>query len=523
MSINDEFGVLPDKHQPLNSIWFCVRQNGKIRRSGWIDDIPLDQIRAKVSAEESEIVEICIASGFREVSTDQFSKVFIHRARGILGIEITFRGEVTRYAPTTMIAFNLSFERVIERFLQLHSISREKFDAQVTLRAYSAQQYLSIGSRATPVRLFRGSTLVEPTNQVDIPMVSRLADGIATSMINNLSSEGELPYKYWPSRGEYSAADNAIRRFLATIALARYGRLRNNDEFSSAANRNLRFNLSRYFRKLDNRRGAIVESTGAKLGAAALAGLAILECEAGEEFNEHLDMLTTSVMSLTDRKQGFRTFFFPTERDGQNWNFYLGEALLFWAELIRRKSKLAPSAKQFEDTALRCRRRHMRDRNPAFVPWYVQACVSFVSATDRQETAPSIFKSSDWLLTMQQWDNLTPDLRGRFYNPRRRDFGPPHAASTGVYLEGLADALSLALKFGDQSRIAAYRQAICRGFRSLYQLQFRSQFDTFYVSRKNRVMGCLKTEAYDNTVRIDSNAHALLAAIKVLQLPVVVE
>ena len=125
---------------------------------------------------------------------------------------------------------------------------------------------------------------------------------------------------------------------------------------------------------------------------------------------------------------------------------------------------------------------------------------------------------NDWLLPMQQWDGLTEDLRGRFYDPRRPDFGPPHAASTGAYLEGLADALSLARTLGDETRAAAYRTAIDRGLRSLRQLQFRDHRDAFYVSRRDRVLGALRTEAYDNAVRIDSAAHALAAAVKVLRL-----
>ena len=43
-------------------------------------------------------------------------------------------------------------------------------------------------------------------------------------------------------------------------------------------------------------------------------------------------MLMAGIDSLADEALGFRTFFFPPERDGQNWNFYSGEALLFWAE-----------------------------------------------------------------------------------------------------------------------------------------------------------------------------------------------
>ncbi len=503
----------------MSRIWYCVRRSGISQREGWIDDISLSQVRDRVSARGADVVEVCVADDFREVAPNQFSTVFINRARGILGLEITYQGNVTRYSPTAMIASNLSFGRVVEKFLEQHSISRDQFDTQAEVRSFTAQQYLLSGGGAQPVSLFRGSTLVEPASAIDEQMVSNLAGGIANWMLNNLSDDGGLPYRYWPSRGEYSTADNAIRRFLATIALARYGKLTQNAEFSLAARHNLQFNLSRYFKNLGDGRGAIVESTGAKLGAAALAGLAILECEASEEFGEHLNLLAAGVMSLADRKLGFRTFFFPAERDGQNWNFYLGEALLFWAETIRRKTDHAPSTRQFENAALRCRQRHLKNRNPAFVPWYVQACVSYIKTTGRQETASSVFEFSDWLLPMQQWDDLTADLRGRFYNPQRPDFGPPHASSTGVYLEGLADALSLALAVGDQTRAVAYERAIVRGIRSLCQLQFRSQLDAYYISKPHRVMGGLRTEVYDNPVRLDSGAHALLAAIKILQLP----
>ena len=39
----------------------------------------------------------------------------------------------------------------------------------------------------------------------------------------------------------------------------------------------------------------------------------------------------------------------------------------------------------------------------------------------------------------------------------------------------------------------------------------------FYISKKPRVQGALRTEVYDNAVRVDSAAHALAAAIKILR------
>ena len=271
----------------------------------------------------------------------------------------------------------------------------------------------------------------------------------------------------------------------------------------------MRYNLSRYFKTLADGRGAIVESTGAKLGGAAIAGLAILENHYSFEFNKELNMLAKG-------KRGFRTFFFPKERDGQNWNFYSGEALLFWAEAIRRKVSVAPSLERCVVTFRLCREWHRRNRNPAFVPWHTQACTALNAITKDREFTNFAFEMNDWLLPMQQWDDVASDMRGRFYDPRHPDWGPPHAASTGVYCEGLADALALAHAYRDSARIEQYSTALSRGMRSLRQLQFRNSTDAFYVSRKDRVMGALRTEVYDNSVRIDSAAHALLAALKIL-------
>ena len=535
-------------HEPGGGTWYCVRRSGAARRDGWTDTGPLAGLRGRIGALPAEVVEVCIAEDFREVAPDRFSRVFFNRARGLVGIEFALDGEVQRLAPTRMLAANLGFERALARFLENRGIDAGEFRARGTLRAFSARQFLLPGGSGRPpvelvrgstpvdptpsaelvrgstpvdptppVELVRGSTPVDPTPPADEDRAGDLATGIGRWMTANLSADGALPYKYWPSRGEDSPADNAIRRFLASLALARLGELRGSAEIRDAARRNLRFNLRRYFRDIGNGRGAIVERTGAKLGAAALAALAILESPAREEFLEELHMLAAGVDSLADDKLGFRTFFFPRERDGENWNFYSGEALLFQAEAARRGFAAAPSVERCAAAFERCRARHRRGRNPAFVPWHTQACASLYAQTGRREFADFVFEMNDWLLPMQQWDGLVPDLRGRFYNPRRPEFGPPHAASTGAYLEGLAAAAALACAVGDPTRAGHYERAVARGLRSLRQLQFRDERDAFYISKRKRVLGALRTEVYDNAVRVDSAAHALAAAVKILR------
>lgn len=488
-------------------------------QEGWIPDARLDDLRRQIRAIDNSIIEVCVADDFRPVASDQVRRVFCNRARGLLGMEIVYRGETVRLAPTRMLASNLGFDRTLQRFLDEREIDSADFAAGGRLRVFSARQYLLPGKgNGGATELHRGSTLVQPSPAVGEDRVADLAGNIGRWMVRNQSSDGSLPYKYWPSRGTESQADNAIRRFLATLSLGRLGELRGDPEIREAARRNLRFNMARYFQNIGGGRGAIVEPAGAKLGAAALAGLAILESPSPAEFGAELALLARGISSLAEGENGFRTFFFPLERDGDNWNFYAGEALLFWAEARRRGLRCAPTPGRFNRVFARCRSRHRQARNPAFVPWHTQACVSMFLQTGRREFADFALEISDWLLPMQQWGELPLDMWGRFYDPRRRQFGPPHAASTGAYLEGFADALALAHALGDGARIAAYERTIERGLRSLRQLQFRDSRDAFYISRKKRVMGALRTKVYDNTLRIDSAGHALAATVKLLRL-----
>ena len=501
---------------PVTDLWFCVRRNGAAKAKGWTKGLPLASLPQRVGASAGEVVEVCVLGETRPVPLERFSSLFCAQNRGVLGIGVKSAGAAGRFAPTQMIAANLRFERALEKLCGAQALSLDALAKQGALRALHAVQLLMPVGGA-PIQLFRGAPPVAFRPGRDKQTAAELAEGVGQWMLRNLSPAGALPYKYWPSRGQESPADNAIRRFLATWSLARWGEVCGSEEIREAAKRNLRFNMTRYFRVIGEGRGAIVEAKGAKLGAAAIAGLAILESHARGEFQGQLRMLAAGIEHLAHREKGFRTFFFPKERDGDNWNFYSGEALLFWAEAMRRGEAFAPSLERFMVEFRRCRQRHRQARNPAFVPWHTQACASLFAQTGCREFIDFAFEISDWLLPMQQWSGLALDLRGRFYDPERPEFGPPHAASTGAYLEGLADALALARAIGDQPRRKAYGRAIDRGLRSLRQLQFRDWRDAFYIANKGPVLGALRTEVYDNAVRLDSAAHALAAAVKISQ------
>ena len=245
---------------PAEAIWFRVRRNGVAKRDVLHGDVALSDPTRWVGARSGDVIEVCAAHDFRPVAPDRFSRVFCNRARGLVGMEITYRGEVFRLAPTRMLAGNVGFKRALEEFLEQRNASADDFAAEGSLRVFSARQFLLRGDGeggAERTELFRGATLVAPTPDGNENRAGDLADGIGSWMFSNLSAEGSLAYKYWPSRGRESPADNAIRRFLASLSLARLGKLRGSPEIREAAlSSNLRFNLSRYFRNIGSGRAS---------------------------------------------------------------------------------------------------------------------------------------------------------------------------------------------------------------------------------------------------------------------------
>ncbi|HEX6141752.1 MAG TPA: hypothetical protein VFZ01_03470, partial [Geminicoccaceae bacterium] len=328
----------------------------------------------------------------------------------------------------------------------------------------------------------------------------------------NLHGDGRMTYKYWPSRGEESSADNTIRQFMATLCLIRIAARTGRAGDLERAEANLARNLDRFYRPAGEI-GTIAFGGSAKLGAAALAALAILEAPFGERFRPVLERLEAGVMALRQPDGSFHTFHEPAERN-DNQNFYPGEALLFLAERLRRRPDPALLGPCLESVRW-YQGWHLRNRNPAFIPWHSQAAARLLEITGEAWLRDWVFEMNDWLALFQQWDRVPcPDLAGRFHDPARPELGPPHASSTGVYLEGLADALALAEVAGDDVRAALYRRTIWRAIRSLRQLQFKDEVDLFYVRKRERVRGGVRTEAYDNTIRVDNVQHGLMALLK---------
>ncbi len=329
------------------------------------------------------------------------------------------------------------------------------------------------------VPLVRGTRLV-PLEEVTLPSVVRLRELLSDYLVRSALADGRMVYLYYPSRGsEDRARNNAIRQWMATRSLIQLWQRRGSNELLETVRKNIDYNLQTMYAQ-EGEVGLIVENDKVKLGAVALAALALTESPFAGEFANVRDRLAATVDLLWRHDGAFSTFYRPAERNDCQ-NFYPGEALLFWAKRIIATGDPATLAR-FRQSFTYYRDWHLANRNPAFIPWHTQAYFIVWEMTRESDLADAMFAMNDWLLRVQQWETAPhPDCQGRFYDPSR-PFGPPHASSTAVYLEGLADALALARMIGERDRMERYRTAIVRGLRSLFQLTFKD--DVRHVLRR---------------------------------------
>jgi aspartyl/asparaginyl beta-hydroxylase (cupin superfamily) len=443
-----------------------------------------------------------------------------NRGRGLFGYEIRLVRDpalVVLISPFEFVASNRSFIKILGHSIGPWGLTVEDARAGgVTLSEFETRRFrIDLGRDDSPaVPLVRGTRLV-PLEEVTLASVARLQELLSDYLVRSVQADGRMVYLYHPSRGsEDRTRNNAIRQWMATRSLIRVGQQRGSNERLQTVRKNIDYNLKTMYAE-EGEMGLILEQSKVKLGAVALAALALTESPFAGEFATVRDRLATTIDLLWRQDGAFRTFYRPSERNDCQ-NFYPGEALLFWAKRIVAARDPALLAR-FHQSFRYYRAWHLENRNPAFIPWHTQAYFLVWALTREGELADAVFAMNDWLLGVQQWETAPhPDCQGRFYDPTR-PFGPPHASSTAVYLEGLADAVALARMIGERDRADRYRIAILRGLRSLTQLTFKDDVDMFYVARRDAVRGGVRTSEYDNAVRVDNVQHALTAIDKILK------
>ncbi len=454
-----------------------LRDRGRRVAQGWTVDI------AGLAAGASfTTVEVTLAGDAVPLEPAFLRKSQANVYRGVWGLGVEGGA---RMGPLEMLARNLGPNAALR---ELGAAAAFQFPAQC---------FLVDVADGRCVALHRGQRLVRQ-GDITRASVQRMADGMLAWLVGQVGADGRTTYKYWPSSGVYATSNNMIRQFMGTAALAL-------GADQDAANRNVAYNFGQFYR--DERAFGIIDEGGkVKLGAAAVGLIAL--CNRGEQGSHQARQLRAFIEHMQNDDGSFRTFLRPEGRNDCQ-NFYPGEAMLAMARMHAVTGDAGLLVRI--DRAFRYYRDwHRAQANPAFVPWHTMALCYLHQVTPSDDIRDFIFEINDWLIEIQANDPTSADTIGEFYDAKRAHFGPPHASSTGVYLEGLIDAWSLAKRLNDP-RADAYRHAILRGLRSLRQLQFRNDDAMFYIRHKTRVRGAVRTSTHNNEVRIDNVQHGLMA------------
>jgi hypothetical protein len=434
-------------------------------------------------------------------------------------------------SPTYFVTTNRSYSKHLEQVAKDQKTKTSQLIAERRVYMLNARQFYVDLSNGKPAKeLLRGNVLIRP-EEVTHDSLQAFAKRMSEWMMTNVQPNGREVYLYYPSRGEEAKGNNTIRQLMATICL---GRIAKSGQFPAAqeiAERNLRYNMKTFYRDRDGL-GSIEFDGSSKLGAIALALGAIMESSIRSEFVSEEAALRRTIDHLWQPNGRFTTFLtlpnagtgkpegddeeLEGDDDAKYHNFYPGEALLSLAMTFAEtrsaelEQKILTSARHYKEW-------HLKNRNPAFVPWHTEAYYVMWQQRQQAELKDWIFEMNDWLLGMQERSMVEyEDTLGRFYDPKNPKYGGPHASSTGVYLEGLIDAFALAREVGDEKRVQKYRRAILLGLRDAMQLEFGDEIDWFYVTKPEHVRGGLRVAVYDNQIRVDNVQHVLMGLQKVL-------
>ena len=514
--VKEVINASPQETEPvscLGSSYIGLRQNGVLLRHYWLDEGELFSTLQNTLSQDNlkgvDGIELCLTYHYRRVPIKHFKRKFPNIKRGIRGIEFQYQSQVVRFSPTTMIAENLSFKQVFKSFLQLVSLSAKAFEQNGgIIQAFEARQvFVSLVPSTTVAFAYRGNQIV-PLEEISSQTISNMAEGMGSWLLGMSDSSDNCIYEYLPSQDIHSKNCNLTSQLMTTLSLIRYAKFTSQPTHLTIADRQLKNNLVE-LSEINSQE---------HLDAYALAGLAILEHPQNHCYREKLLILREKINTLW-QEDGSLAICQQSPENNDFEKFEPGKVLLLWAYLykINREQQLLQQCWQ---SFFSHQHRHRANRHPASIPWHTQAYGLLFDATGNPMFRDFIFELNDWLLSLQQWDNLSViDARGRFYDPEHREYGSVCSATTALYLQSLVEAYRLAVQNQDLARANTYELAIWRGLRNIRQLQFKDDVDMFYIKQQAQVRGAVRRRVYDNRIRIDNVQQSLIALLKLSELP----
>ena len=361
-----------------------------------------------------------------------------------------------------------------------------------------------------PVELIAGMRFVSQ-DDVGPESLRAAADDLARYLRHRQGKDGFFGYEFLPGRDMYWPKNNNWIRQAGTAWVSSVYAAHSGEAEALAAADAALAAFTKLVKPLPGtpRAGYIATPDGQHaLGTTALVALAALDHPQRARYTALSGQLLEAIAAMHRPDGSFQTVFPPSVATASQ-DYYPGEALL---AVARRYAQDRDARwRVICDRSLPFYRDYFRaNRPPAFIPWHAQAWGQMARVTRLREYADFVFEMSDWLADTQMDAAAAPapimvgglDVYGRRWA----------GISTGVYVEGLADAVRTAEAFGETARAARYREVVRKADRFILQLRFREE-ECFFVHSPTEVVNGVRNSPADPTLRIDHTQHALAALL----------
>ena len=457
---------------------------------------------------------------------------------GVHGFSVEYRGAQTFMPPLTPLLQDYNWEETVSALASKVSpppeganLSKTKETNRLLHVVKSGKFRLSLVPGLTialapghdrPLILYRLGRLVRITDVTQEAIAKALARAESWYRANQ-KEDGSFPYQYNPVTQEESLNGLLARHVMNLMALGELWQYTKKEETRTIGIRALGNALKKWYVE-DPKFGfgyLTQGQEGAPLGASAAGLLGIVKLRAyrdSKEMKNRAERLVAFIKALR-HADGRYDLKYPSDDSLLNIDYYPGEAqlaLMEWAREVNDESIVElclESMRYYQEY-------FWKTMNTPFIPWHTQACAHIYTATRRQEVAEYILRMNALLITAQQIRQtgrkiLPADSPGHFINPKKTRSAKEHVTTTGVYLEGLADAFSLARETGDKENLKQFRDALLWGTRSLLQVQIKDEIDMLIMPNRKRALGGFRTRTDNPRIRIDNMQHAVSALIKI--------
>ena len=186
--------------------------------------------------------------------------------------------------------------------------------------------------------------------------------------------------------------------------------------------------------------------------------------------------------------------------------YYAGQIVLALARLygIRKRPRLRTvverSLKHYQ-----ARWQNEDERDLSFTTWMIQACDQWHALVDDDLSKDYAYAMADWALQEQQADDCANPLWvGAFQNTP--------GIGTAAYSEGIASALAIAQRAGDDERADRYRSALLLSMRFLLSLSLDGPEHALVGGAEH--IGAVRSALHRSGLRCDNAQHYLMSMLR---------